>query len=86
MAPVRSTCTSTPLGDNRYDNLHTVDLRVDRTFKFGSVSVVPAVDLFNLTNTNTVQAMNKNQAAANANQVSGILPPRIARFGVAVRW
>ena len=48
--------------------------------------MVPAVDLFNLTNTNTVQAMNKNQAAANANQVSGILPPRIARFGVAVRW
>jgi len=48
--------------------------------------VVPAVDLFNLTNTNTVQAMNKNQSASNANQVSGILPPRIARFGVAVRW
>lgn len=74
------------LGENRYDNLHTVDMRLDRTFHFGSVSVVPAVDLFNLTNTNTVQAMNKNQAAANANQVSGILPPRIARFGVAVRW
>ncbi len=75
-----------PLGENRYDNLHTVDLRFDRSFQFGGVSVVPALDVFNLTNTNTVQAMNKNQAAANANQVSGILPPRIARFGVAVRW
>jgi hypothetical protein len=75
-----------PLGENRYDNLHTVDMRIDRTFQFGGVSVVPAMDLFNLTNTNTVQAMNKNQAATNANQVSGILPPRIARFGVAVRW
>jgi hypothetical protein len=74
------------LGENRYDNLHTVDMRLDRTFHFGSVSVVPAVDLFNLTNTNTVQAMNNNQSAANAKQVSGILPPRIARFGVAVRW
>ena len=75
-----------PLGENRYDNLHTVDMRIDRAFQFGGVSIVPAVDLFNLTNTNTVQAMNKNQTAANANQVSGILPPRIARFGVAVRW
>ena len=75
-----------PLGENRYDNMHTVDLRLDRNFRFGSVSVVPAVDVFNLTNANTVQAMNKNQSAANANQVSGILPPRVARVGVAVRW
>jgi hypothetical protein len=75
-----------PLGENRYDALHTVDLRLSRNFRFSSVTVVPAIDVFNLTNTNTIQAMNRNQAATNANQVSGILPPRIARFGVAVRW
>ncbi|HWI20063.1 MAG TPA: TonB-dependent receptor [Vicinamibacterales bacterium] len=75
-----------PLGENRYDALHTVDLRLSRGFSFGSVNVVPAIDVFNLTNTNTVQAMNRNQVAANANQVSGILPPRVARFGVSVRW
>jgi len=74
------------LGANRYDDLHTVDLRLDRTFRFRTLTVAPAVDLFNLTNANTVQAMNKNQSASNANQVSGILPPRIARFGVSVRW
>jgi hypothetical protein len=78
--------TLDPLGDNRYDALHTIDLRASRNFVFGTVTIVPAIDVFNLTNTNTVQAMNRNQAAANANQVSGILPPRIARFGVAVRW
>jgi hypothetical protein len=75
-----------PLGDFRYDNLHTVDLRASRNFRFGTVTVIPAIDVFNLTNTNTVQAQNRNQAAANANLVSGILPPRVARFGVALRW
>ena len=75
-----------PLGENRYDGLHTVDLRASRNFTFNTVTLVPAIDVFNLTNTNTVQAMNRNQAAANANQVSGILPPRVVRFGVSVRW
>ena len=51
-----------PLGENRYDNLHTVDLRLDRTFRFGAVSLVPAVDVFNLTNTNTVQRNTRTRA------------------------
>ena len=47
---------------------------------------IPAIDLFNLTNSNTVQAINRQQAATNANTVSGIIAPRVARFGVNVRW
>ena len=42
--------------------------------------------MFNLTNTNTVQAINRNQAATNANTVSGIIAPRVLRFGINVRW
>jgi hypothetical protein len=75
-----------PLGDVRLDNLHTFDFRIDRPFRFGSMSIVPAMDVFNLTNTGTVQAINRNQAAANANTVSGIIAPRVARFGVNFRW
>ncbi|HYE88446.1 MAG TPA: TonB-dependent receptor [Vicinamibacterales bacterium] len=75
-----------PMGEVRYDNMFTADLRLDRTFRFNRVSIVPAIDLFNLTNSNTVIAQNRQQAAANANVVSGILAPRVARFGVAVRW
>jgi hypothetical protein len=74
------------LGDVRLDNLHNADIRVDRPFRFGSISVVPAIDVFNVTNTNTVQAINRNQAAANANTVSGIIAPRVMRFGLNVRW
>jgi hypothetical protein len=75
-----------PLGDSRLGNLHTVDFRVDRLVRFGTVSLVPAFDVFNLTNSNTVQAINRNQAASNANTVSGILAPRVVRVGINVRW
>lgn len=75
-----------PLGDVRLDNLHTFDFRIDHTFRFGSATVVPALDIFNLSNTNTVQAINRNQAATNANTVSGIIAPRVMRFGIAMHW
>jgi hypothetical protein len=75
-----------PMGDLRYDNVVTMDLRVDRTFRFGTVSLIPALDIFNLTNANTVLAQNRQQAAANANVVSGIFAPRVARLGITARW
>ena len=75
-----------PLGDVRLDNLHTLDFRLDRTFRFGTTTIVPALDVFNLTNTNTVQAINRNQAATNANTVSGIIAPRVMRFGINIHW
>jgi hypothetical protein len=75
-----------PMGEIRYDNSLTMDLRVDRTFRFGTVTLIPALDLFNLTNSNTVLAQNRNQAAANANVISGIMPPRVMRLGISARW
>jgi len=70
----------------RYENTFGMDLRVDRNFRFGNISLIPALDIFNLTNANTVAAQNRQQAAANANQISGILAPRVMRFGITARW
>ncbi len=75
-----------PLGDVRYVTLLTGDLRLVWSFRFGSITLIPALDVFNLTNTDTVQAINRQQAAANANTISGILPPRVARLGISARW
>jgi hypothetical protein len=75
-----------PIGAVRYDNLHTIDLRVDRMFRVRSISVIPTLDVFNLMNANTVLAANRQQAAANANSVSGIIAPRVARVGISARW
>jgi hypothetical protein len=75
-----------PLGDVRLDNLHIVDFRLDKVFRLGTGSVTPTFEIFNLGNANTVLAINRNQAASNANRISGIVAPRVARFGVQVRW
>jgi hypothetical protein len=75
-----------PIGDVRAPNLQTIDFRVDKAFRFGTASIVPSMDIFNLGNVNTVLARRRNQNASNANFISGIVAPRIIRFGVRVTW
>jgi hypothetical protein len=55
-------------------------------FGFGQLSLTPTFEIFNLTNANTVLAINRNQAASNANRISGIVAPRVIRLGVQVRF
>jgi hypothetical protein len=75
-----------PVGDVRLDSFHQVDMRIDRPFTVGAMRIIPAVDIFNLANANTVLAQRRNQAASNANRISGIVAPRVMRFGVRVSW
>ncbi len=75
-----------PLGDVRLDTFHQVDFRVDRAFTVVGLRIIPAMDVFNVMNSNTVLAERRNQAASNANRVSQILSPRVIRFGVRVNW
>jgi hypothetical protein len=74
------------LGSVRLDNLHMIDFRLDKVFRFGGRSLTPTFEIFNLTNANTVLAINRNQAASNANTISGIVAPRVIRFGLQVRF
>ncbi len=75
-----------PLGENRFDSFQIMDFRLERVFSFGSTRFIPAMDVFNLTNGNTVLARRRNQNASNANVVSGIVAPRVIRFGVRVQF
>ena len=75
-----------PLGEVRHPNLHYADFRVERAFQLRDVRIVPSLDIFNLTNTNTVLARRRTQNAANANLISGIVAPRVLRFGVRMSW
>jgi hypothetical protein len=75
-----------PLGDVRLETLQTIDLRIDRAMTFGQVRLIPSLDIFNLLNTNTILAFRRQQAATNANDISAIVAPRVARFGVRVSW
>lgn len=75
-----------PLGDVRQPSLHQVDFRVDRRFRLGAMTVRPTLDIFNLTNANTVLTRRRLQASDVANDISGIIAPRVARFGITVQW
>ncbi|MGE3277049.1 MAG: carboxypeptidase regulatory-like domain-containing protein [Vicinamibacterales bacterium] len=75
-----------PLGDVRLPNLQTLDFRVDKTVRVGTLTLRPSMEIFNLGNVNTELARRRNQNASNANNISGIVSPRVIRFGVRVTW
>ena len=63
-----------------------MDFRIDRAFAVGQAKLKASFDMFNILNANTVMGRRANQNAANANQVFGILAPRIARVGLMVTF
>jgi hypothetical protein len=75
-----------PVGENRLPNFQNVDIHVERPVKFMTSHVVPSMDIFNLGNFNTVQALQRQQNANNANQISSVVAPRVFRFGIRVSW
>ena len=74
------------VGERRLPNYHNIDLHVERPVSIGTVRFTPSLDVFNLANTNTVQAIRGTQNAANANQIQAIVAPRVVRFGVRMNW
>jgi hypothetical protein len=76
-----------PVGDSRLDSLHLMDLKLEKFFNLPRGARISAgLDVFNLANANTALVVRTQQNASNANQVSMILAPRIARFGLRVLW
>ncbi|HEY7288684.1 MAG TPA: carboxypeptidase regulatory-like domain-containing protein [Vicinamibacterales bacterium] len=74
------------VGDNRLPNYQNLDFHVDRPIYLGTTRFVPALDVFNVMNANTVQALQRTQNAATANQISAVVAPRVVRLGVKVTW
>jgi hypothetical protein len=86
-----------PLGDRRLDNTFVADFKVEKAFTFGTMRLIPSMDVFNLTNANTILAYRRvmynynvgtgaTSQPTNANDISGIIAPRVIRFGVRVNW
>ena len=77
-----------PVTANRYPNVSILDVRFDKSFRFGKAGKITGmVDMFNLTNSGTVTAFRLTTAGAGAyptlyREVTGLLDPRIIRFGV----
>jgi hypothetical protein len=81
-----------PITANRYPTVSIFDIRLDKSFRFGRAGRLTAmVDIFNLNNASTVTAFRTTTAGATTNgvfyptlyqEVTGLLDPRIVRFGV----
>jgi hypothetical protein len=70
----------------RYENFSQLDIRVDKIVQLGHLRVVPMVEVFNLTNANTVLSRIARQNADNANNVSTVLSGRLIRFAGRVSF
>jgi hypothetical protein len=80
-----------PVTANRAPNVHIVDLRLDKSFRFGQKAgrLTAMVDVFNLLNAGTpivFRTQSGNVAAGepfgNFKEVIALLDPRIVRFGI----
>ncbi len=75
------------VGDVRLPSVPQFDFRVDKQIRLaGKARVVASLDVFNLTNGNTILAERRQQNSTNANTVSAILAPRVIRFGVRLTF
>jgi hypothetical protein len=70
-------------GDERLPDVAMVDLRVSRAFRFGTRRITPLVEVFNLTNADTIIGY-KTTTGSSYLRPSDILAPRIFRLGVTV--
>ena len=81
----------------RYANVYQLDFRLQKTFQIGPVTVIPAAELFNVTNANTVfnsfptvgRYNSENGAFVqnpNFNQILEVQSPRILRLGIQVNF
>ncbi len=63
------------------ERLNQLDIRFAREFRFGRVRAVPAFDIYNLTNGNTVTARNNTFGSAWGTPTR-FLGGRLMKFGV----
>lgn len=90
-SPVRgalgsATVSVSRYGSERYPGVSQLDLRVDRAFAAGRLTIEPAVDVFNVLNSSAVLARTRIQNSATANDVTRILPPRSVRLDLRIGW
>lgn len=80
------TVTLSERGDERFDDVTMMDIRLSRQFSFGGGrSFTPQIDFFNITNADTTTALN-TQVGTSYLYPSEILSPRIIRVGFSLNF
>jgi hypothetical protein len=69
------------------ERINQLDLKISKTFRRGRVSVAPTLEVFNLTNSDTVISyVSTNVLAASYLRPNSILQGRIIGVGWNMRW
>ncbi len=71
-----------PIGSRRLDNVFTVDLQIQKIFDLNPGRISLILDVFNVTNANTVVSRNNALGTESLNQIGEVLSPRAARLGI----
>jgi hypothetical protein len=74
------------VGKYRLPNVASLDVRAEKAFTFGAYTVALDLDVFNLLNSGTTLGRKYDVQAENFNQVTEVMNPRIARFGVRFKF
>jgi len=74
-----------PRGEERFDSVRMFDMRFSKAFRFGSRSITPQIDFFNITNADTTVA---HAVAVGGSYLAPqeILAPRIIRVGFVLNF
>jgi len=71
-----------PIGARRYDNIFTLDFNVQKAFELSNYGrITLGVDVFNVTNSNTVVQRQRRVTTSSFNALQENLSPRAVRLG-----
>jgi hypothetical protein len=73
----------TERGEERLPNVTLADFRISRTFRFGNRRIIPQLDVFNISNADTVVSLQSAVGGTYLNPRE-ILSPRIIRVGFSL--
>jgi hypothetical protein len=74
------------IGKYRLPAVHSLDTRVEKTFRIQRTQLTFDFDVFNVLNSGTVLGRIYDVSSSRFNEVAEIMNPRIARFGVRVQF
>ncbi len=74
-----------PRGEDRLPSVAMIDLRFSRAFRFGQTSIEPQMDIFNLTNADTIVGQ-VDTFGSRYGVPTEILAPRLLRVGVVMKF
>jgi hypothetical protein len=70
----------------RHDDIHNLDLRLAKEFRFGPVGATISADLFNVLNEQTILQRNTRLGIASGNQITEMQSPRVFRLGARLTF